>query len=95
MHPGGGMTVGPDHPMFGGHGGINPSNPAMPQHRFPPGSIPPGARFDPVSPFGPQSGPAFPGRGNGRGNGRGSNMPFSGDPDNDELMPPGAENMYY
>lgn len=58
------------------------------------GSVPPGARFDPIGPFGnnpdrqPQGsfGPGGRGRGNGRGSGPGRN--FSGEPDNDELPPP-------
>lgn len=38
--------------------------------------------------MGPMSG------GVGMGRGRGGYGQFSGDPDNDELMPPGATNMY-
>jgi hypothetical protein len=45
---------------------------------------PPGARFDPVGP-GPLSG-----RGPGIGRGGPLGSRFSGDPDNDELMPPGV-----
>ncbi|CAG8830860.1 20214_t:CDS:2, partial [Gigaspora margarita] len=75
---GGGMYVGPNHPMFDtrppNRGGIYGGPQTLPR-----GSVPPGARFDPVTPFGPQPG-RFPGRG-----GRGA---FSGDPDNDELPPP-------
>lgn len=61
---GGGMIVGPDHPMFTGgdsnQGGgfVDPFNPIRPQLPF--GSVPPGARFDPITPFGPQ--PGFPNR---------------------------------
>ncbi|KAJ3413959.1 hypothetical protein HDV05_007248 [Chytridiales sp. JEL 0842] len=68
MHPGGGMFVGPDHPMFGGgpggfggvprpnRGGFYPSGgPGAPP--LPPGAVPPGARFDHIVP--PQSGPTF------------------------------------
>ena len=68
------MIVGPNHPMFTrprpGHNGIGPSPvPGIP-------NVPPGARFDPVGPFGPN--PNFPfGPARPRGN------PFSGDPDND------------
>jgi hypothetical protein len=47
MHPGGGMIVGPDHPMFQA-----PSRP----HGGGPMGPPPGARFDPVMPFGPGGG---------------------------------------
>jgi proteasome inhibitor subunit 1 (PI31) len=81
---GDGMFVGPDHPIFsdrmrapfGDHG------PWGGDGFLPPMGAPPGARFDPVGP-GPLSG-RVPGRGRG-GAGR-----FSGEPDNDELMPPGA-----
>jgi hypothetical protein len=52
MHPGGGMHVGPDHPMF---------QPPLHDRRGPFGP-PPGARFDPVMPFGPGGGrPIRPG----------------------------------
>ncbi|KND03978.1 hypothetical protein, variant [Spizellomyces punctatus DAOM BR117] len=65
MHPGGGMFVGPDHPMFtGGGGGVPRPGPyAGPDgSRLPPGAVPPGARFDPITPFGPApgSGPRGP-----------------------------------
>ncbi|KAJ3000193.1 hypothetical protein HDV02_000106 [Globomyces sp. JEL0801] len=79
MRPGGGMFVGPDHPMFSGGGIGGPSFGPMGGGR---GSFhPPGARFDPVMPFGPGSGNGMPRRPNGG--------QFSGDPDNDELPPPG------
>jgi hypothetical protein len=56
MHPGGGMFVGPDHPMF--------QPPSRPFGGTPMGP-PPGARFDPVMPFGPGGGrPLRPGRPN-------------------------------
>lgn len=55
---GGGMIVGPGHPMFrrpppggggiGGGGGIYGGPQPLPR-----GSVPPGARFDPIGPFGP------------------------------------------
>ena len=79
MPYGGGMIVGPDHPMFNNPGS---SMPGMGRGglRFPTGAVPPGARFDPVNPFDPM-GPAT--------RGRGQRPPFSGDPDNDEFMPPG------
>lgn len=59
-HAGGGMIMGPDHPLFGGrgsgsswdHGGL---------------AVPPGARFDPIGPFGQPGRPLGPGRGRGRG----------------------------
>lgn len=48
------------------------------------GSVPPGARFDPIGPFG-----TMPTRPPGRGGlGRGGRNFHSGDPDNDELPPP-------
>ena len=80
---GGGMFVGPNHPIFrdrfphpqrGGGGGMGG------------GMVPPGARFDPVGPFG--QGPLRPGAGGGRG---GRPPPGgTGDPDWDELRPPGS-----
>jgi hypothetical protein len=89
MRPGGGMVVGPDHPMFSNPGrlGRPPVSPFGPP-QFPPGAVPPGARFDPVLPFGPNS---IPRPGTGPGFGRGSRMPFSGDPDFDEYLPPGGD----
>ncbi|KAK0537875.1 hypothetical protein OC842_001475 [Tilletia horrida] len=82
---GGGMIVGPDHPLFrdrfgpgdgrGGNGGTG---------GLPAGAVPPGARFDPIGPFGPGpgvgpgSGPRRPPRGG----------PLGGDPDWDDLPPP-------
>lgn len=52
------------------------------------GAVPPGARFDPIGPFG-----NLPGRGIGPRPGRGPRGGprggfFSGEPDNDELPPP-------
>ena len=49
------------------------------------GSVPPGARFDPIGPFGNL--PVRP-PGRGRGGLRGPRGPHSGEPDNDELSPP-------
>ncbi|TBU33215.1 PI31 proteasome regulator N-terminal-domain-containing protein [Dichomitus squalens] len=90
---GGGMFVGPDHPIFGagirdpGPGGMGPWGG---DGYLPPLGAPPGARFDPIGPaFGP--GVPFPGRmpPGGRGG------PFGGqDPDNDELPPPGSRDMF-
>ncbi|GBC08082.1 hypothetical protein RclHR1_00790032 [Rhizophagus clarus] len=76
---GGGMFVGPDHPIFGqqgprGGGGIYGGPQPLPR-----GSVPPGARFDPIGPFGPTGQP--------RG-GFGRRGRTSGEPDNDELPPP-------
>lgn len=50
------------------------------------GSVPPGARFDPIGPFGRL--PVRPPGPGGRGGPRGLH---SGDPDNDELQPPVSE----
>ncbi|KAJ1969464.1 hypothetical protein IWQ62_000606 [Dispira parvispora] len=86
---GGGMHVGPGHPLFGrvstgpDHSTGTPF--AGPQ-RLPPGAVPSGARFDPVVPFGPN-----PNRGPGglprppTGN---TPQPWSGEPDQDEFLPP-------
>ncbi|KAG9104718.1 hypothetical protein FRC06_011612 [Ceratobasidium sp. 370] len=86
---GDGMFVGPDHPMFsdplrrGGRGGIEPTGPWGGDGYLPPMGAPPGARFDPIGP-GPLSGRA-PGR----------RPPYmSGNPDNDEFMPPGTGNNH-
>jgi proteasome inhibitor subunit 1 (PI31) len=98
------MFVGPDHPMFGDNGiGSRPSFMGGPGGRppfLPPGAVPPGARFDPIGPFGGPPG-RFPGRGGrggfgmgGRG-GMGGPGGFRADPDNDEFLPPGNyEDMY-
>ncbi|KAL7065221.1 hypothetical protein AAHC03_05581 [Spirometra sp. Aus1] len=88
LDPFGGLGTGSDL-RPGGVGGMlldpNRNMPGMPLHRFvdpqlPPGSVPPGARFDPIGP------PMVPGRGLPRG-GR-----FAPDPDH--AMPPGFEDMY-
>lgn len=85
-----GMFVGPNHPIFGdrprfGDLGIPRRGPWGGDGYLPPMGAPAGARFDPVGPFGSR-GP--PGRfGNGPTLPRNFNL---GDPDNDELMPPGA-----
>ncbi|KAF7729868.1 hypothetical protein EC973_003602 [Apophysomyces ossiformis] len=101
--PGGdGMYVGPEHPMFG-EGDTDPSSIYGGPEPIPRQSVPPGARFDPIGPFG-----RIPGRGGhnvrGRGGfgGRGGRGGpgsqggfFSGEPDNDEFLPPGNNyNMY-
>jgi len=91
---GDGMFVGPDHPIFGagrGHGPFGDRGPWGGDGFLPPMGAPPGARFDPIGP-----GP-FPGRGGfgGLGRGRGgSRGPASGEPDNDEFMPPGSRDMF-
>ncbi|CAE6522572.1 unnamed protein product [Rhizoctonia solani] len=92
---GDGMFVGPNHPMFRdplgqgmgiggrGRGGVGPWGG---DGYLPPMGAPPGARFDPIGP-GPLAGHGFPPR-------RPPNR--SGDPDNDEFMPPGSnhDSMY-
>lgn len=87
IQPGGGMYVGPDHPMFAGRGGgqrrRDQAGPWGGDGYLPSLGAPPGARFDPVGPFGRGG---FPGTGRGRG---GPPGPFGGDPDNDEFFPPG------
>ncbi|THH12220.1 hypothetical protein EW145_g145 [Phellinidium pouzarii] len=93
---GDGMLVGPDHPIFGGTfgprrdlGSPGSRGPWGGDGFLPPMGAPPGARFDPVvpGPFGPGGTPI---RGPG---GRGSQR-RSGEPDNDEFMPPGANDMF-
>lgn len=98
LNPGGGMYVGPGHPIFGGGqqpgAGGRPTGPWGGDGFLPPMGAPPGARFDPVGPFGRGGGGGFgggmggfPGGGPpGRGGPRGG--PFSGEPDNDEFLPP-------
>ncbi|CAJ0838385.1 4193_t:CDS:2 [Entrophospora sp. SA101] len=76
---GGGMLVGPDHPMFGQR------VPSRGDEIFGgPQNLP---RFDPIGPLGPQPLPRP-----GQPRGRGGNF-FSGDPDNDELPPPILQNL--
>ncbi|KAJ3181882.1 Proteasome inhibitor PI31 subunit [Gaertneriomyces sp. JEL0708] len=103
-----GMVMTPSHPLFTSPhhphgGGIGPFAGPGPE-TLPPGAVPPGARFDPITPLGPQpglgGGPRGAWRGgSGRGgSGRGSG-PFgggfrSGEPDNDELPPPGYNDMF-
>ncbi|KAI7864359.1 hypothetical protein BDF14DRAFT_1835590 [Spinellus fusiger] len=90
------MLVGPHHGMYtmdpdrNNHGLEDPSY-------LPRGSVPPGARFDPIAPFGSPSGRGRGmgmGRGGNRFNPRGPSHAFSGEPDNDELMPPGYDSMF-
>lgn len=94
---GDGMFVGPDHPIFGG--GIRGPGPGGRgpwggDGFLPPMGAPPGARFDPVGPgLGPHPGGRIPRGPGGFGGGGGRGLPGGGnlgDPDNDELMPPGA-----
>ncbi|KAG5340980.1 hypothetical protein C0989_012354 [Termitomyces sp. Mn162] len=85
---GDGMFVGPEHPIF---------NPGRGRHPVPWGGdgflpqmgAPPGARFDPITPV-PLRG-EFGGLGRGGGIPRG---PPTGEPDNDEFMPPGMRDMF-
>lgn len=95
---GDGMYVGPSHPMFRdrmdplGSGGVGGrTGPWGGDGFLPPMGAPPGARFDPVGPFGgPGRSPGFPGSGSGaprRGFGPGGGG--AAGPDNDEFMPPG------
>ncbi|KAJ3124868.1 hypothetical protein HK100_011082 [Physocladia obscura] len=78
---GGGLYVGPGHPVFGGGGGYGgfgsggggiyggPGGDLLP-----PGAVPPGARFDPIGPFGGRPSGGLSG-GSGRG-GWGVGNPF-------------------
>lgn len=99
---GGGMYVGPDDPIFrdrfnrpgaGGvpaGGGQGQTGPWGGDGFLPPGAVPPGARFDPVGPWG--AGPRLP-RGGGQG-GPGAPGGGSGDPDWDDVRPPGGNSEY-
>ncbi|KAF9057705.1 PI31 proteasome regulator N-terminal-domain-containing protein [Panaeolus papilionaceus] len=84
-HAGGdGMFLGPNHPIFSGRRGPSTSPFSGPwggDGYLPPMGAPPGARFDPVGPFSPDARPVpgFPGQQPRR----------TGEPDNDEFMPPG------
>lgn len=73
--PGGGMIVGPEHPIFD-----YPYGQQTPPSVLPRGAVPPGARFDPITPVGPSRGP------------HGDILYPSGEPDSDELPPPGGPN---
>ncbi|KAJ2747844.1 hypothetical protein GGI20_000139 [Coemansia sp. BCRC 34301] len=94
---GGGMVVGPGHPMFRQGGDNDSGRPGVfggPQ-ALPPGAVPPGARFDPIGPFGQMPGPARPQGGlPGRGGG-GPGRLFSGEPDPDAAEPPNSSWNYY
>ncbi|KAF9106285.1 hypothetical protein BGX29_009934 [Mortierella sp. GBA35] len=110
---GGGMIVGPNHPMFRrphpGGGGVGGGGIYGGPQPLPRGSVPPGARFDPIGPFGatggggrggaPGAGTAHqdPHRGGPGGQGPGRGGPpsaFPGEPDNDEAPPPGYMDMF-
>ncbi|OMH83062.1 hypothetical protein AX774_g1955 [Zancudomyces culisetae] len=85
---GGGSIVGPNHPIFGPrgqrHDSVGSGIPGGPQ-TLPRGAVPPGARFDPIVPFGNIPGIRKPGNRGGT---------FSGDPDKDEFMPPNGPNFF-
>ncbi|KAI8979785.1 PI31 proteasome regulator N-terminal-domain-containing protein [Mycotypha africana] len=89
---GSGMYVGPDHPIFGSRSGDDLEDPTGiyggPQP-LPRGAVPPGARFDPIGPFGRP--PVRPPSGRGRS---GPRRLFPGEPNNDELPPPGFGDMF-
>lgn len=95
---GGGMYVGPDDPIFRdrfrqpGAGGIGPEQGPWGGDGFlPPGAVPPGARFDPVGPFGQGMGGPFGPGGVPLGGGPGQPRPRggpAGDPDWDDVRPP-------
>ena len=91
---GGGMLVGPGHPMFRDR--FRPNHPEAGPTGLPPGAVPPGARFDPIypsggGPFGPDGN--YPDVGGARPQG-GRGGPASGEPDWDELAPPRGENPF-
>merc|ERR1712142_600238 len=79
---GGGMIFDPLRAGRGGGGNIGLFGPDG--RPLPPGAVPPGARFDPFTPFG--QGGVGPGRGRGRGRG------FGPDPDHDP--PTGWDDMF-
>jgi proteasome inhibitor subunit 1 (PI31) len=58
------MTMDPSHPFFT-QPFSSSSSPFGGNQRLPPGAVPPGVRFDPITPLGPR--PAFPARPLGRG----------------------------
>ena len=84
FHRGGGMLMDPRE-LYGSRGrfpGPNPgTGPFGSGPHLPPGSLPPGARFDPFGPPGPRGGP-WP-----RG-------PNSGNPDPDHERPPDYDDMF-
>jgi len=80
----GGMLMGPGHPMFTGGPG---------QQFLPPG-VPPGARFDPFTPFTPSPALPFPGQTFENKKKKPKQPPHggdftTGDPDPDDFPPPG------
>ncbi|KAG9017334.1 hypothetical protein FRB95_013838 [Tulasnella sp. JGI-2019a] len=98
-----GMYVGPNHPIFRGGpraGGIGDERqgPWGGDGFLPAMGAPPGARFDPIGPGprggGPLGGFPGPSRGGPFGGGGAGGRGFMGEPDNDEFMPPGFDDMY-
>lgn len=83
----GGMIMGPNHPGFRSEQqqqqGHTVETGTTQQLRLPKGSVPPGARFDPIVP-GDET------RLNRVGSGQYGTQPITG-PDNDEFLPPGQE----
>jgi len=75
-----GNLVGPNHPGFGGRFNGPDPNYGLGGPRLPRGAVPPGARFEPFGP--PPPGALNPNFRNQFG------------PDNDDLPPPGYDNMY-
>lgn len=93
VHPG--SQVGPDHPMFGGHGEFGSGSARRPDLGPRPPYVPQGARFDPVFPAGVQPPEGFhppgglhplPGRGDMRPGGPPRGPPMGPAPDH--LRPP-------
>ena len=94
-----GMLMGPGHPFFsrprqsaeeerwriGNGGGSN--NGRLGSQFLPPGAVPPGARFDPIYPAG-----SVRPKNERDWTELGSRLEVSGDPDPDEMQPPGMEN---
>ncbi|WFD32348.1 hypothetical protein MSPP1_003393 [Malassezia sp. CBS 17886] len=82
---GDGMSLGPHHEIFQhGPGRVPPAAPSSGDEFLPPGAVPPGARFDPVSPLDPLGQLGRPPRPPG-----GGTQFRSGDPDWNDLPPPG------
>ena len=71
---------------------MNPLYPQFPgPELLPPGAVPPGARFDPISPF---NGITRPPLRPGQMPPPNRPLPRSGEPDFDELTPPGYNDMF-
>ncbi|OLY79511.1 Silencing boundary-establishment protein FUB1-like protein [Smittium mucronatum] len=91
FNPQGGSIVGPNHPIFQFHDNDSNDQYSGGFESIPRGSVPPGARFDPIGPFDPRPrGPPTDPR-------TGRFMPqnrFSGDPDRNMFMPPGGPGFF-